>query len=68
MVSAPANLQAESALNRANPGLSSSEAAERLDQYGPNEPAPPKPGAALMELLLLFLNPLVFILLVASLA
>src|SRR6516165_8083612 len=68
MVSAPANLQAESALNRANPGLSSSEAAERLDQYGPNEPAPPKPGAALMELLLLFLNPLVIILLVASLA
>jgi len=49
-------------------GLSSGEAAERLDRYGPNEPAPAKSGAAITELLLLFLNPLVIILLVAGLA
>ncbi len=49
-------------------GLSSREAAERLSQYGANEPAPGKRGAAVIELFFLFLNPLVIILLVASLA
>jgi len=39
----------------------------RLSQYGPNEPAPVKHGAAILELLLLFVNPLVVILLIASL-
>jgi P-type Mg2+ transporter len=48
-------------------GLSSPEAAERLARYGPNDPAPGKPRTAFTELLLLFLNPLVIILLVASL-
>jgi P-type Mg2+ transporter len=48
-------------------GLSSQEAADRLSQYGPNDPTPIKGGAAVMELLVLFLNPLVIILLVASL-
>jgi P-type Mg2+ transporter len=48
-------------------GLSSQEASARLSQYGPNEPAPVKHGAALFELLVLFLNPLVIILLIASL-
>src|SRR5271169_5112397 len=48
-------------------GLSSPEAAERLARYGPNDPTPSKPRTALTELLLLFLNPLVIILLVASL-
>jgi len=48
-------------------GLSSQEAIERLTQYGPNEPAPIKRGAAISELLLLFFNPLVIILLIASL-
>ncbi|MBZ5696052.1 MAG: magnesium-translocating P-type ATPase [Acidobacteriia bacterium] len=47
-------------------GLSSAEAAARLAQYGPNEPAPAKRGATVIELLVLFLNPLVVILLVAS--
>ena len=47
-------------------GLTSAEAASRLARYGLNEPAPVKRGAALMELLVLFLNPLVLILLVAS--
>src|SRR5436190_1718225 len=48
-------------------GLSSQEATKRLTQYGPNEPAPIKRGAAITELLLLFFNPLVIILLIASL-
>jgi len=48
-------------------GLSSQEATKRLTQYGPNEPAPIKGGAAITELLLLFFNPLVIILLIASL-
>jgi Mg2+-importing ATPase len=49
-------------------GLSSQEAAALFSQYGPNDPAPVKRGAAVFELLLLFLNPLVIILLVACLA
>jgi Mg2+-importing ATPase len=48
-------------------GLTSQEARERLGQYGLNEPAPVRRGAALTELLFLFLNPLVIILLVAVL-
>ena len=48
-------------------GLTSAEAAARLSEYGPNDPTPVKHGAAVVELLALFLNPLVIILLVASL-
>jgi Mg2+-importing ATPase len=48
-------------------GLSSREAERRLLQYGSNEPTPAKRGAAVVELLALFFNPLVIILLVASL-
>jgi Mg2+-importing ATPase len=48
------------------PGLSSGEAAERLARYGPNEPAPVQRLSALVQLLHLFANPLVIILLVAS--
>jgi Mg2+-importing ATPase len=47
-------------------GLSSQDAAERFSKYGPNDPAPAKRGAAVIELLLLFVNPLVVILLIAS--
>src|ERR1700676_3193570 len=49
-------------------GLTSKEAEERLSQYGPNEPTPVARGALLHELLILFLNPLVIILLLASVA
>lgn len=49
-------------------GLSSQEAAARLSQYGPNDPAPRKHGASIRELVFLFLNPLIVILLIASLA
>jgi len=47
-------------------GLSAEEAAARLKRVGPNEPAPPRPFAALRELGGFLLNPLVLILLVAS--
>ena len=47
-------------------GLSSSEAAARLNQFGANEPATKKRGGPLLELLQLFLNPLVVILLIAA--
>jgi P-type Mg2+ transporter len=47
-------------------GLSSAEAEKRLAQYGPNEPTPARRGALALELLVLFLNPLVIILLLAS--
>ena len=47
-------------------GLSNGEAAERLARFGPNEPAPVQHLSALVQLLQLFANPLVIILLVAS--
>jgi Mg2+-importing ATPase len=47
-------------------GLTSAEAARRLGQYGPNEAAPVSHLSALAELVRLFANPLVIILLVAS--
>jgi Mg2+-importing ATPase len=47
-------------------GLTSREAEELLTQYGPNDPTPVRHGALAAELLVLFLNPLVIILLVAS--
>ncbi len=48
-------------------GLTQREAEERLRQVGPNDPSPRKRGALLIELLVLFLNPLVIILLIAVL-
>jgi len=48
-------------------GLSQREAEERLRQVGSNDPSPRKRGALLIELLVLFLNPLVIILLIAVL-
>ena len=48
-------------------GLTQREAEERLRQYGFNDPLPHKRGALLFELLALLLNPLVVILLIASL-
>ncbi len=50
----------------ANAGLNSAEAARRLAQFGPNDPAPKKQRSHLVELLLQFANPLVAILLFAS--
>ena len=47
-------------------GLTSTAAAERLAQYGPNEPAPRQRRSVLVDLLRLFLNPLVLVLLFAA--
>ena len=47
-------------------GLSGAEAARRLAEYGPNEPAPVRRLSAVIQLFHLFANPLVIILLVAS--
>ena len=47
-------------------GLSTQEAQRRLAVYGPNEPAPARRFATLQQFLGLLLNPLVIILLVAS--
>jgi P-type Mg2+ transporter len=47
-------------------GLTGAEASERLREFGPNDPAPRRRGALFHELLLLFINPLVVILLIAS--
>ena len=47
-------------------GLTAQEAEARLAQYGPNDPAPVRRRALLTELVVVFLNPLVIILLVAS--
>ena len=47
-------------------GLTSQEAEARLSKYGPNDPASKRRGALAFELLHLFLNPLVIILLIAS--
>ncbi len=47
-------------------GLTSEQARERLSEYGPNDPTPVRRGARAQELLTLFLNPLVVILLLAA--
>src|SRR5262249_6148616 len=48
-------------------GLSSDESRRRLAEFGPNEPAPVQRAPVVKQLLLLFANPLVIILLIASL-
>jgi len=47
-------------------GLTSQEAGMRLQQFGPNDPAPRRRRSAVLDLLHLFLNPLVLILLIAA--
>ncbi len=47
-------------------GLTAAEADRRLAQYGPNDPAPQKQRSQVVDLLLQFANPLVAILLLAS--
>ncbi len=49
-------------------GLTSEEAAERLEKFGLNDPAPSRRRSGVVQLLALFLNPLVVILLVAAAA
>ncbi len=47
-------------------GLTSAEAEERLEGFGPNDPTPAHGRSFVAELLLLFVNPLVIILLIAA--
>src|SRR5271169_5668754 len=47
-------------------GLSSTEAEQRLVQFGPNEPVPAKVAGPLFQFLRFCTNPLVLILLIAS--
>src|SRR5215831_7304882 len=47
-------------------GLTSREAETRLAKFGPNEATPPRKRSALIQFLVLLLNPLVVILLIAS--
>jgi Mg2+-importing ATPase len=47
-------------------GLTSAEAVDRLAEHGPNDPAPVRRHSPVIELVLLFVNPLVVILLVAG--
>ena len=54
-------------LHTSEQGITSQEAQHRFKDYGPNEPVTVRQTAALFELLRLFLNPLVIILLLASL-
>src|SRR5579871_4439433 len=54
-------------LNATAEGLSSSEAEQRLKQYGWNDPVASQARSAVVEFFLLFTNPLVVILLIASL-
>jgi Mg2+-importing ATPase len=49
-------------------GLTSREADERLARFGPNEPAPSRRRSGVVQLFILFLNPLVLILLIAATA
>jgi len=49
-------------------GLTSQEAAARLAQFGPNDPTPRRRRSPILDLLRLFLNPLVMILLIAAVA
>src|SRR6476646_513494 len=54
-------------MSSAESGLTSGEAARRLAVYGPNEAVPVRRLSGLLQLVQLFANPLVIILLVASL-
>jgi len=47
-------------------GLTSQQAGARLKQFGPNDPSPRRGRSVFAELLLLFVNPLVIILLIAA--
>ena len=47
-------------------GLTSREAEQALVQYGPNDPTPTRRHSIIRELLLLFLNPLIIILVIAG--
>ena len=60
-MSEPADIQKD-----AGAGLGTTEALQRLVEYGPNEPVSSRRTSGLVQILFLFINPLAIILLVAS--
>lgn len=54
-------------LQSSKEGLKTQEATARLEKYGPNDPAPQKETGQFLQILHLFRNPLIIILLIASL-
>jgi len=54
-------------LHTSERGLTSQEAGRRLDEVGPNEPVPARRTSIVLQILRLFVNPLIIILLIASL-
>ena len=66
MSSVPSSTQDVSSPSATLVGLTAREAQSRLSRFGPNDPASTRRGAFAFELLHLFVNPLVIILLVAS--
>lgn len=60
------NVTARQAPETRDTGLTSLEAEARLKQFGPNDPTPAGRRSVFAELLLLFVNPLVIILLIAA--
>lgn len=65
---APAVAELFQELQSSESGLTAVDAARRLAQYGPNEPAPPRHAGPLLQFLHFCTNPLVLILLIASVA
>lgn len=65
---APAIAELFQELESSESGLTAIDAARRLAQHGPNEPAPPRHVGPLVQFLRFCTNPLVLILLIASVA
>jgi P-type Mg2+ transporter len=60
------NVTARQSVKISDEGLTSLEAEARFKQFGPNDPAPPRQRSVFAELLPLFVNPLIIILLIAA--
>ena len=54
-------------LNSSEKGLSSQEASQRLEKFGPNDPTPHSRISIVRQILALFSSPLVIILLISAL-
>lgn len=64
----PPKADQASAIHESIKGLTTDEAATRLDQYGPNEPAAAQHHSLFSDLVHVFANPLVLILVIAAIA
>jgi len=66
MATAAPETERNSTTKTAMEGLTSQEAAKRFGQFGSNDPTPQRRSSTIRELLRLFLNPLVLVLLIAA--